>query len=274
MFNSFEIVSSSIHPPTQERKLTMKYSPPVLCVALISGILLAAQGPPPDAFGFDPGRMAIGPGGPPVSGAPFSGVQTVEIQRTLADGNTIQVQQQAKVYRDSQGRVRIESTFNSPSGQTQPSVSIFDPIAGYEARLDPQTSSAVKHPLPTATPHGNGAPPPPDGPIGSQSQTQDLGSDTINGLAATGTEIVATIPAGTIGNAQTLQIVKRVWVSTALRIPVLITSSDPRSGTSTMQLINVSQTEPDPTIFQIPSSYSVVTESSLGPGPGGPPLGR
>jgi hypothetical protein len=51
-----------------------------------------------------------------------------------------------------------------------------------------------------------------------------------------------------------------------LKVPVLVNMSDPRRGTSTMQLTNISQTAPDPTLFQIPSSYTVKS----GPPPGGP----
>jgi hypothetical protein len=208
--------------------------------------------------------MFAGPGSrTPVTGAPYSAVQTMQNSQTLADGNQITRDEQSKVYRDSQGRVRIESTHSGPPGSSghtpQTVIAIFDPVAGYSYVLKPSTMTAVKTP---ASPHNGG----PNGAApharhgegnGAQVQTETLGTQTVNGVSATGTRTTETIPAGAIGNQQPIQIVRETWVSTDLKVPVMIKSTDPRFGNMTMQLTNIAQAEPDASLFQIPSGYTV-----------------
>ena len=50
----------------------------------------------------------------PVTGAPYSGIRTVQIQQALPGGNQIARNAQSKVYRDSQGRTRTERTITPP----------------------------------------------------------------------------------------------------------------------------------------------------------------
>jgi hypothetical protein len=235
-------------------------------------ITLSAQAPPPGGpRGFGPrfGMMSAGPGSrTPVTGAPYSGVQSTQSQQTLADGNQIARQEESKVYRDTQGRVRIEHTMHrslSANGQTpRTAITIFDPVAGYSYILDPAAMSAVKTPLPPPdsaapgghSPHGRGP-----GANGAQIQKEDLGTQTISGLSATGTRITETIPAGAMGNQQPIQIVRETWISTDLKVPVSIKTSDPRFGNVTMQLTNVVQSEPDAALFQVPSGYTVTAKT-------------
>lgn len=239
--------------------------------ALMSAAALVAQGPPPGpppgggpgGFGFGPG-----PGGPPhatVTGAPYSAVETVQSQQTLGDGTQITHSDQVTVYRDTQGRTRTERTMRGPgtSGQTRTMISIVDPVAGYETRLDAERSSAVRTTLPTP-PSGEPRTPPAGAPT---PQVQDLGTKTINGLVATGTRTTMTIPAGTFGNSQAIQTVREVWVSPDLQVPVSLTTTDPRFGTSTMQLGTVVRAEPDASLFQVPSSYTVTTRDRPARGP-------
>jgi hypothetical protein len=49
---------------------------------------------------------------------------------------------------------------------------------------------------------------------------------------------------------------------------VLIKSSDPRFGTSVMQLTNIVQSEPDSSLFVVPSTYSLDSRADNGPGRG------
>ena len=221
--------------------------------------------------------MSAGPGSrAPVTGAPYAGVQAAQSQQTLADGNQITRQEQSKVYRDSQGRVRVEHPLNrmwALTGQApQTVITIFDPVAGYSYLLNPVAMTAVKTPLPppkSAQGITGANPPSHKGHAqlaGVQVQTENLGTQTVSGVSATGTRTTETIPAGAIGNQQPLQIVRETWVSADLKVPVLIKSSDPRFGNMTMQLTNIVQAEPDPTLFQIPSGYTVTAKSAAGGG--------
>ena len=115
---------------------------------------------------------------------------------------------------------------------------------------------------------GRQGPPPGSGPRAGTTQTEDLGTQTINGLIATGTRVTQTIPAGAIGNQQPILIVRETWTSTALKVPVQIKTTDPRFGNTTMQLTGVVQAVPDPTLFQVPADYTVTTRQQSGMGPG------
>jgi hypothetical protein len=205
-----------------------------------------------------------------VPGAPYSAVESTQTQQTLNNANQIVRQQQTNVYRDGQGRVRIEHTStSSTTGKARSSITIFDPVGGFSYMLNPTAKTAIKTALRTPlasavagtstahTHHGHAS-------SSEQTQTTDLGAQTIAGLPATGTRVTTTIPAGAIGNQQAIQIVRETWISTALQVPVMIKTTDPRFGNTTMQLTNVVQAEPDAALFQVSSEYAVTT-SSHGP---------
>jgi hypothetical protein len=206
-----------------------------------------------------------------VTGAPYSAVQTTEMVQKLGDGNTIVEKSQSNVYRDAQGRVRIEHSFPSRPGSgtqaTHKMVSIFDPVAGTSYVLKSGENTAFKSVMrqrqpadanaqnaqPRSSRHHDSVS------AAAQPQTDNLGLQTINGVAAMGTRTTQTIPVGAIGNTQPIQIVREVWVSQDLKIPVMIKTSDPRFGETTMQLTNVSQANPDPALFQVPANYTIQT---------------
>jgi hypothetical protein len=165
----------------------------------------------------------------------------------------------------------MEATMKTPSGDTRTMITIFDPVAGFVAHLNPADSTAMKETLPT--PRTGAAPPkPPADANAPQMVKSDLGASTVAGLAATGTRTTVTIPAGAMGNAQALIATREVWMSTALKVPVKVTSSDPQHGTATMVLSNISETAPDASLFQIPASFTV-KDAPAHRGPGGPPPG-
>jgi hypothetical protein len=254
----------------------------LIVFGLCAAASVFAQGPP---LGRGPGRM--GPGGPggmmgfarTVTGAPYSGQEVEESTQTLANGNVITHKSQANVYRDSSGRVRMERTV--PAGHAAPGqtaaqtgtktiVSIHDPVAKVAAEMDTSAKTAHQMTLPNHGEHaqfqgsraGRGTNAPTSDP---NVVTTDLGMQTINGVQATGTRVTRTIPAGQIGNAQAIQVVTETWRSPDLQIPVMTKRTDPMHGTTTTQLTNITRSEPDPSLFQIPSDYAL-TQGHLGRG--------
>jgi len=204
-----------------------------------------------------------------VTGTPYSGVEVRSSLQTLANGNVIQRQEQTTVYRDSQGRVRRESTRSTPDGQARTMISISDPVAGVVTELDPANKVAFQRqerfpsqsqPNPGGRGRGRG---------GLQAQanvrTETLSARSLNGITASGSRVTRTIPAGQIGNSQAIEAVHETWMSDELKVPVLVKTTDPRTGTTTTQLTNINRSEPDPALFQVPSDYTVRK------GPGGPP---
>ena len=255
----------------------------LIVLGLCAAAAAFAQGPPPGrGFGHmgPGGMMGMGPGmGRTVTGAPYSGVEVTEETQTLSNGNVISRKVQSNVYRDSSGRVRIERTV--PAGRPEPGqsaaqtgtrtiVSIHDPVAGVTSELDATAKTARQMTIP-ANRGGNGGfpgPRPGRGANGASSDpnvvTETLPMQTINGVQATGTRVTRTVPAGRIGNAQPIQIVTETWHSPDLKVPVMTKVSDPRTGTRVTQLTNITRSEPDPSLFQVPSDYTV-TKGRGGP---------
>jgi hypothetical protein len=205
-----------------------------------------------------------------VTGVPLSGDLVVTRDTTLADGNHIHTQNQTKIYRDADGRVRREIGFelNTPTtGAAKRSmIVITDVVAGKRYVLNPQNKTARVMPL-LPPKHGQGPPPPPDGEASekwakhddSNVNREQLGAKTINGLQAQGTRVTRTIPAGKIGNENPIQVVTERWYSTDLQLPLATTHTDPMMGTVTTNLTNINRAAPDASLFQVPSDYKTET---------------
>ncbi len=242
-------------------------------------LTLAAQAPPPGhgrGFGWGgPEMMHMGLGAKgPITGAPFTATAVTQMQQTLADGNQISRTENMQIARDSQGRVRTEITMPARPGSSGPAhtmISIFDPVAGTATHLNPDRQTADKMTLPQRRSGESTRPQRPAGANNLQMAKTDLGPQTINGLAATGARMIETIPAGAFGNQQPIEVVREVWTSADLGIPVMVKVTDPRSGTRTMQLSNIVRSEPDPSLFQVPAAYKITTRAHGPQGPAGPP---
>jgi hypothetical protein len=252
-----------------------------LSLLTAAGLLAQPPGPPPGrGFGPGPGRGFGGPRGEaighPVTGSPYSAVETTTETRVLPDGNTIQHTRTTNLARDSQGRVRAETTevrrdpnAQNTTGTPVTHVTISDPVSRVVRELDPQNK--VAHEMTVRAPAaGQGRGPRPQ--FSRQStttnpniKTESLGTQVVNGETATGTRVTHTIPAGAEGNAREIQSVRETWFSAELKIPVMTKTTDPRHGTTVTQLTNVTHTEPDSSLFQTPSDYTVRS----GPGRGG-----
>ena len=252
-------------------------------IGLLAGAVLLAQGPPPrgprGGFGGS-GFEFMGPRGEMganVTGAPFSGTQVTVHTQTLANGNVIQRQEQTALYRDSQGRVRAEITRTGPNGGSHTTVEIVDPVAGVRHTLNAQNKTDFQTTLPNRQNRNASGTARPN-PAGRRNQDaanivrEELGTQTVNGVTAAGTRVTHTIPANTIGNAQAIQIVREVWRSADLKVPVMVKTSDPRFGSEVTQLTNVNRAEPDASLFQTPADYAVTKGHGPGERNGRPPI--
>jgi len=90
-----------------------------------------------------------------------------------------------------------------------------------------------------------------------QVKTESLGKQTIEGVTATGTRTTRTIPAGEIGNERPLEITSEVWTSPDLQILVLSKRTDPRIGETVYRLTNIQRGDPDPSLFRVPSGFTM-----------------
>jgi hypothetical protein len=228
-----------------------------------------------------------------VKNLPLSGDIVMTRDTTLADGNRIHTQTVTHIYRDSQGRVRREISFeiNTPStgAVKKTMIVISDPVVDKRYILMPTEKIARELSLKELHGHGprgghgaegpDGPPGPPNGPrpdgafgyrakesidankLGPDQKNvkeESLGTSVVGGVEATGTRVTRTIPAGEIGNEKPIEVVSERWYSDELKFPVSFTHNDPMGGTVTTHLPNLNRGEPDASLFKIPADYKTV----------------
>jgi len=239
------------------------------------------------------GMFGKGPGAP-VQGAPYSATISNESIQTLEDGTRIVQNSSGNIARDSQGRTRQDASLpaigNLSAADAPHLVFIQDPVAqtAYTLNLTDKTAQKMP-PLPasisTSGP-ANGGPgkvlmqmgsvvsaggppgPPPPGIMmqrtiiansdQGQVNTEDLGTQTMEGVLVSGVRTTHTIPAGEIGNDRPITIVTEVWTSPDLKTIVYSKRSDPRMGQQTFQLTNIVRSEPDASLFTVPQDFKIV----------------
>jgi len=264
---------------------------------LLAPGITPAQGPPPPPPGDgDIGYFAIRGGsglgmpddaiaivgfeggvpGKTVTGAPFTATFTTQTTQSLADGNQIRRNTSGSYARDSQGRTRRDVTLPAigplaASGQAPPHVVMIDDVvANTQYILNPNKKIAHQVQPPHFRRHHEGREAfGPSGPAAEDAGpelrgqrdkdvvTTSLGTQTINGVQAEGTRYTRTIPAGAIGNQNPIVITSERWYSPDLQVVVLSKRDDPRTGETITQLTNIQRGEPDASLFQVPSDYTV-----------------
>jgi len=186
---------------------------------------------------------------------------------TLADGTKITVKHLAKVYGDSAGRKRYED-FESKGESAEPddlplSISIHDPVAGVNYRLNPRDHTAQKAEIRRPTPPPlrqttASANPAPARAVLPQFTHEDLGTQVIEGVEAKGQRVTSTIPEGAEGNDQRIQFSQEIWNSVAAPgIMLLSITNDPRYVETVTRLTNLVLEEPPAELFQVPADYTV-----------------
>jgi hypothetical protein len=252
------------------------------------------QGPGPATVAFGAFDKAAST---PVQGAPFSAAITNESVQTLADGNRIVQTNTGSTARDSQGRTRQETALppigNLSAANTPRLVFIHDSVAQTSYTLNLTEKTAQKIPTLPATmgsgPVGGGnvtvmrtesgsvgtagagpvglPPLPPPGMTvqstvllndPSKVSTEDLGSQTMEGVIVNGVRTTHTIAAGEIGNDKPMTIVTEVWTSPDLKTVVYSKRTDPRMGEQTYRLTNLVRAEPDASLFTVPADFKIV----------------
>ena len=113
-------------------------------------------------------------------------------------------------------------------------------------------------PVKTAAAEGPTIPRPvkPETSIGEK-KSESLGKQIIEGIEAEGTRSTTTIAAGEIGNRLPIEIVDERWYSPELKTLLMSKHHDPRSGDTIYRLTNINRSEPDRSLFEIPSDYTL-----------------
>jgi hypothetical protein len=237
-----------------------------------------------------------------VKDAPFSAEGVSESVQTLPDGNRIARSTTTKMYRDSDGRFRREGSGTNIGGAVagffgsvtavngfQDTVSIYDPVAAVRYILTPSSktarrfnhqniltegavfvngqamSPAVKARVEASVAQRTNVVVMPNVVTGTMSggKTEQLGTKSFENVEAEGTRTVTTIEAGKIGNEKPIEIVYERWYSKELDLIVYSRHFDPRFGEQIYRLTNISRSEPDRSLFTVPSDYKVVAEPAV-----------
>jgi hypothetical protein len=236
----------------------------------------------------------------PVKGVPFCTTVTTEHTQAFADGNRIHTTDNSSLCRDGQGRTRREAGLNLLGAAPEPAppklITIVDSVAGFRYVLDPENKIAHKFPISTPGPKSSGIPDQAVAPgkgervmiyqrVGASGPSmvasddvlfkkagdpgdepaptrESLGDQTIEGLRATGSRITTTIPAGRMGNEQPIAIISERWYSPELKATVMTKHTDPWAGELKTQFTNLNTSEPDASLFVVPSDYKVVNEKA------------
>jgi hypothetical protein len=266
--------------------LSAQRTPAVIAVQPVSAPASVASAPDPAINAVVSAVMPRVANWGPVKGLPFSATETTVREQTLSDGTVIKSTVEVQLWRDSEGRMRAESTLNSGATPQGHIVTVWNPAGGRviswvtgnsavtfataihlpESQLNGWLSSHAS--APSTSPTGARTPlqrtaETPVALSASSSQesanlrTETLSPETIAGLEVAGTRATQVIAAGTVDNDRDFTVVAETWTSAELKTTVRQMSSDPRTGTVTTELSNVDRSEPDPALFKPPAGLKV-----------------
>jgi hypothetical protein len=205
----------------------------------------------------------------PIPGVPFSGTVNVESSLTQPDGSIVNLKTIRDIARDSGGCIHNESrTLARVLDTKKPplvSIHLYDPQTRISTMLNPQKrtfwTQTVNRPPATvppaflASPTGDSVPP------NEFTKKEDLGVRDIEGLPVHGVRQTQSVSPENNGSQQEVIITDEYWYSDDLRINLMIKHSDPRTGTVTMTVAQITRSEPDPALFEIPQGYRRVGTS-------------
>lgn len=187
---------------------------------------------------------------PPIAGAPFTAKVVVEWDQPLIGGGTISRTYYTMVARDAQGRVHREIRGFVPagSGEEPPlrTMTILDPVAGTRTSCVQATMQCtVTAYQPRAVLAGAS--------MGGHVTTENLGNQTMDGLAAVGTRETQTVQT----RSQVILSHTEAWYSPQLQIDLSVVRTNPQMGQVTLTVENLQLVKPDPSWFALPSGFQV-----------------
>ena len=206
---------------------------------------------------------------PAVGGLPFYAKVELETVSQLQDGTQITHKTYNLDARDSEGRTHNEMrNWITAEGQepTLTRVELYDPGTRTRTDLFPLTKLARQWAVGAAaqaTPAAGTAKP--------ETTSEEIGTDTMEGLPVKGVRVTQTYATGALGNDRPLTTVTEYWYAAQLRINLLTKRTDPRYGMQTVRVTELERKEPDAALFAIGGEYKVVNEAGptqIAQGPG------
>jgi hypothetical protein len=216
---------------------------------------------------------------PPKPGAPFSLTLETEWVKTLYDGGTVTFVNKRRIARDAAGRIYQERWALVPKNDDRVKsmmtvIQIADPDAHtlYNCFLVVKTDTCELLTYAGSTSRIYKPANPATGPLpGGQGDIlhQNLGKQFIAGVETEGSRDTTTYNPGVFGNDRKVTIDQEFWYAPQLGINLLSIRTDPRIGKQTFTVTSVVQSDPDPSLFELPVGFKVVDHRQTAP-PAGP----
>ncbi len=192
---------------------------------------------------------------PEKPGAPFRATVVTSWKRRLEDGTETTLYNRRTIARDSAGRVFQERKFFSPTGNTQPTRTLqleyYDPARSERTYCEVPLRRCTVQPWRMNT--GDAAPLPATvSNNGYEVTRESLGDKTMENLQVVGSREIST-------NARlgkTEPTIKEFWFSPRLGINIVVKRFEPRGGAEDFTVEAIDLSEPDPQLFQPPSSFT------------------
>jgi len=242
----------------------MRTLPGILLLSALVPTLSAQQPPPTVARPQDGGTsiVTMRDGGvsqtlqsiyiPPLLNAPFTAIVHTQWIRPLPEGGTYTVVNQRRVARDSHGRIYEERWLLVPKDGDQKSQMNVIQIA------DPATHTLYNC-FTLQRPHRCNLLP------FSDSSTAIYKPDTVAGVDTTGTRDTTVINTGVYGNDRPYSVTREFWFAEKLGINLQSQLLNPMAGKQIFTLTDVSLSEPDPALFELPEGFDVVDRRKSAP---------
>ncbi len=202
---------------------------------------------------------------PPIPDAPFTLTLVTEWSRPLGNGGSFTLANQRRIARDGKGRIYQERWLLVPKGGKIASemnvIQIVDPAehTTHNCFVREKACEIIGYGLSTQSvykPRIGSTGPLPDG-RGYQ-QHEELGVSNTAGVDTTGYRETTTLNPGVLGNDQPMVTVREFWYSARLGISLISKVDDPQSGKQVFTVKDLTTSEPDPRLFDVPEGYKIV----------------
>ncbi|HEY2469942.1 MAG TPA: hypothetical protein VGI45_19145 [Terracidiphilus sp.] len=211
---------------------------------------------------------------PPLVGAPFSAIVHTEWTRPLPGGGSYTMVNQRSVARDGHGRIYEERWLLVPKDSGVESrmnvIQIADPnqhtlyncfVFERRCTLLKFAEQALTSYQPLVVPTG-----PIDNNKGFTTHL-DLGIRSIAGFDTSGTRETTTLLPGAVGNDRVFVTTREFWQAPQIGVNVLSIVDGPQTGKQSFTVSDVSLTEPDPQLFELPEGYEILDRRQPGHAP-------
>jgi hypothetical protein len=202
----------------------------------------------------------------PIANAPFMAVVNVQRTRIQRDGTVVNLKSIRAIARGSNGQIYNETRALLPADATNTppitGILLYDPQTRTNAFINPQEKTAwvgtVGRPPATVPPDLYAAPTGNSLPVSQFTKEEELGTRTMEGVPVHGVRETQMIPAAQNGSGKEVTITDEYWYSDDLRLNLIVKHDEPRFGSVTMTVTQVTRSEPNASIFEVPAGYKLI----------------